>query len=143
MQTGQFKATEGKQVQECRWRLNKRKHLLTELAPWRCQLVKLQHVPLQTATGQGLVPVSWRVFGPLWPLWVLRAVKPGCPLAGLYFSCTGLCFLGRFEKVEIRMKEFQRLLLVVTLLLFQKNRGVQVTNNLSFPKASIGVRMLP
>lgn len=143
MQTGQFKAMEGKQRQECRWRVNKWKRLLTELAPWRCQLVKLQHVPLQRATGQGLVPVSWRVFGTLWPLWVLCALKPSHPLAGLYFSCTGLCFLGRFEKVEIMMKEFQRPLLVVTLLLFQKNHGIQVTNNLSFPKASIGVRMLP
>ena len=36
-----------------------------------------------------------------------------------------------------------RSLLVVTLLLFQNNHGIQVTNNLSFPKASIGVRMLP
>ena len=108
MQTGQFKAMEGKQRQECRWRVNKWKRLLTELAPWRCQLVKLQHVPLQRATGQGLVPVSWRVFGPLWPLWVLCALKPGHPLAGLYVSCTGLCFLGRFEKVEIMIKRISK-----------------------------------
>ena len=85
MQIGQFRATEEKQRQECRARVNKWKHLLAELASWRCQFAKLHHVPLQRATRQGLAPASWRVFGPLWGLWALCAPKPARPLAGLYF----------------------------------------------------------
>ena len=34
MQIGQFRATEEKQRQECRARVNKWKHLLAELASW-------------------------------------------------------------------------------------------------------------
>lgn len=142
MQTAQFKAMEEKQRQECRWRVNKWKHLLTELAPQRCQLVKLQHVPLHRATGQGLVRFLESLWASVAPLGaVCSETRP--PTCWTVFSCAGLCFLGRFEKVEIMMREFQRSLLAVTLLLFQKNRGIQVTSNLSFPKASIGVRMLP
>ena len=128
----------------------RRKHPLTELVPWRHQFVK----PSASSTPESSQSTTWALVsgepprGPLQSPSVLctqRGVRSEtCPSCGwIVFSRAVLCFLSLFEKVEIMMREFQKPLFVVALLLFQKNRGFQETNNLSFPKVSIRARMLP
>lgn len=106
----------------------------------------LQHPPLQSRT-RSLLPGEP-------PRGILRSLSVLCKQRGvrsetcptrcwIVFSLAVLCFLSLSEKVEIMMREFQKLLFVAAVLLFQKNRAFQETNNLSFPKVSIRVRMLP